>query len=77
MTTITKPTKGMRFYHSRVLDSMKFDGKSPQLYQVTKVAAGMAYYRAVYDYGERVALGGAVDCCPVEQFPRWCGSIAA
>jgi len=69
------PTKGLRFYHTRVLDSMKFDGKSPQLYQVTRVASGMAYYRPVYDYGEREELGSA-DCCPIEQFERWCGRIA-
>src|SRR5215467_13944251 len=68
------PKKGMRFYHSRVLDSIKFDGKSPQLYQVTRVAAGMAYYRPVYDYESREELGKA-DCCPTDQFHRWCKSV--
>ena len=65
------PHKGFRFYHSRVLDTQKFDGKSPQLYQVTKIAAGTVYYRPVIDYGTRETLGSP-DCCPVEQFPRWC-----
>jgi hypothetical protein len=68
------PTKGMRFYHSRVFDTQRFDGKSPQLYQVTRVAAGTAYYRPVYDYGTREELGKP-DCCPTEQFGRWVGSV--
>lgn len=33
-----KPKKGFRFYHSRILDTQKFDGKSPQLCEVTKIA---------------------------------------
>lgn len=66
-----KPTKGFRFYHSRVLDSQKFDGKSPQLFVVTKIAQGCVYYRPVYDLGERETFG-APGFCPVEQFPRWC-----
>lgn len=62
-----KPTKGMRFYHARVLDSMRFDGKTPQLYQVTKVGLGSVYYRPVYNYGDRESLG-AVECCSVNWF---------
>ena len=60
--------KGLRFYHARVLDSMKWDGRSPQLYEVTKVAKGMAYYRAVANYGEREALVGNPECCPEQSF---------
>ncbi len=71
----TNAIKGMRFYHSRVLDTQKFDGKSPQLFQVTKVAGGTAYFRAVYDLGTRETLGAAA-CCPVEQFHRWVKSFA-
>ncbi len=70
-----QPKKGMRFHHSRVLDTAKWDGKSPQLFEVTKVASGTAYYRAVYDLGTRETKG-APACCPVEQFGRWCGSVA-
>jgi hypothetical protein len=69
------PKKGLRFYHSRVLDGMKFDGKSPQLFEVTRVARGTAYYRAVYDLGSRETKG-AVACCPVEQFQKWVRSVA-
>lgn len=69
-----KPIKGMRFYHSRVLDTVKFDGHSPQLYEVTRVAAGTAYYRPVYDMGDREHFGKP-DCCPVEQFSRWVKSL--
>lgn len=69
------PTKGMRFYHSRVLDTEKFDGKTPQLFVVTKIARGTAYYRPVYNLGERETFGSP-GCCPVEEFSRWVSSIA-
>lgn len=66
-----KLIKGFRFYHSRVLDSAKFDGKSPQLFEVTKISLGTVYYRPVYDMGERETLGSP-GCCEVENFPRYC-----
>lgn len=74
MSVNVKPIKGMRFLHSRVLDTVKFDGKTPQLYEVTRVATGMAYYRPIYYYGDRMGYGAA-DCCPVNQFGRWCKEI--
>lgn len=69
------PVKGLRFYHSRVLDTVKWDGKSPQLFVVTRIARGTVYYRAVYDLGTRETLGSPA-CCPVEDFPRWCARAA-
>lgn len=65
----TTPIKGMQFLHSRVLDTMKFDGKTPQLYQVTRIAQGCVYYRPVYDYGTRVELGKA-EYCLIENFGK-------
>lgn len=65
-----QPVKGMRFLHSRVLDSRLYDGKTMQQYEVTRVAQGTAYFRPVYDYGGREELG-APSCCPVEQFGKW------
>jgi hypothetical protein len=55
-----KPAKGLRFYHSRVLDEQN----APQMYVVTKIARDTVYYRPI--------TGGSPDCCPIEQFPRWC-----
>ena len=74
MTTV--PKKGLRFYHSRVLDTQKWDGHSPQLFEVTRVVRGTAYYRPVYDYGDREGLGAQISC-PVEHFSRWCGSVVS
>lgn len=68
------PHKGTRFLHSRVLDSIKFDGVSPQLFVVTKISSGTVYYRPVYDYGTHKTLG-APGCCPAEQFNKWCKEI--
>ena len=48
---MTHPVKGLRFYHARVLDAQKFDGKTPQLYQVTRVTQSWTYYAPVYDRG--------------------------
>ena len=67
------PRIGLRFYHSRVLDTKLFDGKTHQLYQVTKIAYGKVYYRPVYDLGtpslpsERL---GSVEACLLATFPR-------
>jgi len=58
----TLPQKGLRFYHRRVLDSMKFDGHSRQLFVVTRIAAGVVYYRPVIDYGTREVLGCGTRC---------------
>ena len=75
-TQMTKPSKGMRFLHSRVLDVAKFDGKTPQLYQITKIARGGVYYRPVYDLGFPSERLGSPDFCEVAQFPRYCLSVA-
>ena len=58
------PKKGVRFFHARIIDE---DG-SPMLFVVTKIARGTIYYRPV--------SGGSPDCCPVEDFPRWCQRLA-
>jgi hypothetical protein len=42
---------GLRFNHARVLDTAKFDGKTPQLYEVTKIARGTIWYAPIYDAG--------------------------
>jgi hypothetical protein len=66
-----EPSRGMQFLHSRVLDTAKFDGKTPQLYEVTKVASGWVYFAPVYDAGivgsERL---GKSDKCSLGYFPR-------
>lgn len=62
--------KGLRFLHARVLDSMIFDGKTHQLYEVTAVRGGMAYYRSVIRYDTREALGSASKC-PVGDFHKY------
>lgn len=54
---------GVRFYHSRVLN----ERNQPALYIVTRIAQGVVYYRPV--------AGGHSQCCPIEQFPRWCKEI--
>ncbi len=74
MNAIT-PQVGMRFYHSRILDAMKFDGKTTQLHQVTRIAQGQVYYRPVYNYGDREALGTG-GYCPIDQFGKWCKRVA-
>lgn len=56
--------KGLRFLHSRVL---RDDYKTPMEFVVTKVAKGTVYYRPVD--------GGAPNCCPVEEFSKWCKEI--
>lgn len=68
---MTEPRKGFRFYHRRILDTVKFDGKSPQLCVITRTAQGTVYYRPVYNLGERETLGSP-GCFPVEQWSRWC-----
>lgn len=54
-----RPHKGFRFLHSRVLD----EHNRPAEFKVTKVSQGTVYYRP-----ER----GGVQCCPVEDFPKYC-----
>jgi hypothetical protein len=53
-----EPRRGLRFYHARIL-SHDYDGITPQLCVVTRVAQGAVYYRPVYFHGERETLGGA------------------
>lgn len=70
-----KPVKGLRFLHTRVLDTAKFDGKTKQLYQVTRVAQGQVYFAPVYDAGiagsERLGKSGR---CSIDYFPRVFGA---
>jgi hypothetical protein len=61
------PKLGMRFKHSRVLDS----DKKPALYQVTRIANGLIYYRNIIDPGNRTALGTPA-CCHLEEFDKRC-----
>lgn len=61
------PTKGLRFYHSRVLGA----DNAPQLYEVSRIARGTVYYRPVSNEGL-----GKPDCCPINQFDRWCKETA-
>ena len=63
--------KGTRFLHSRVLDNR--DMKSPQLYEITRIARGVVYYKAV-DY-ETNQPEGCSQCCTIEDFPKWCKNI--
>ncbi len=53
------PIKGLRFLHSRVLDT----NNQPMAYVVTKIAHGAVYYRPVD--------GGSPDCCDVQDFDRY------
>ncbi len=59
---MTTPKKGLRFYHARFIDTEKFDGKSPQLMVVTRVARGTVYYRPVYNHGNRETFGSPWFC---------------
>jgi hypothetical protein len=56
---VATPKTGMRFVHRRLLDTMKFDGKTHQVCQVTAIRNGSVYYRPVIDYGTREILGSA------------------
>lgn len=66
------PTKGFRFLHSRVIDP-DLEGKQPQLFEVTKVASGMAFYRPVYrGRKEGAEWLGSLQYCPISEFSKWC-----
>lgn len=64
------PRKGFRFRHARVIDTKIKDCTVGQLFQVTRVANGTAYYRPVHvtEAGETF---GAASCCPVSEFSKW------
>jgi hypothetical protein len=65
------PSKGMRFKHSRVLDTAKFDGKTNQLYQVTRIAQGQVWFAPVYDAGiEGSERLGKSERCALGYFPK-------
>lgn len=49
--------KGDRFQHAQWLDASRMPEKIPLTCQITKIAGGLIYYRPVYDYGTREALG--------------------
>jgi hypothetical protein len=66
---MSNPKKGDRFLHLRVLDVRLFDGKTPQLYQVTRVARGCVYYRPVYNRLNGEDLGSC-EYCLLETFPK-------
>jgi len=67
--------KGQRFYHARVLDTQKFDGNSPQMYQVTRIAQGQVYYRAVIDADLPSERLGSPECCLIESWPKVCKEL--
>lgn len=71
------PRKGLRFYHWRVLDTEKWDGKSPQLYEVTAIRNGCVYYRPVYAAGRPEERLGNPDRCIIEQFSKWAKQVQA
>lgn len=71
-------SKGAKFYHKRILDVQKFDGKSPQLCVVTKIAQGVIYYRC--DYGQHddgTPWTGTGGYFPIEQLDRWVGEVVS
>ncbi len=63
------PHKGFQFFHARVLTE---DMKSQQLYEITKIAKGIIYYRPIRldTDGRGIVIGGA-DMCEYNDFPRW------
>lgn len=65
----TMPKSGFRFTHARVLSTEKFDGKTLQRYQVTKVAGGTIWFAPVYDEGiEGSERLGKSDKCACDYF---------
>lgn len=70
-----KPVKGLRFNHARVLSTEVFDGKTPQLYEVTRIALGMVYYRPVYAAGLPEQRLGSADCCRVNEFSQYANEV--
>jgi hypothetical protein len=72
-----KPKVGLRFNHARLLSTEKFDGHTPQICQVTRIAAGHVFYRPVYDIGESGERFGFAQCCPVLEFGRWAREIVS
>lgn len=53
------PKKGQRFYHKTWLSPRD---NSPQLFEITRVATGVVYYRPVYFYQDQNVekLGGSM-----------------
>jgi len=70
------PKVGLRFNHRRVLSTEPFDGKTPQIYQITKIACGWVYYRPVYAAGLTEERLGASDCCAVDVFDTYAAPAA-
>lgn len=62
------PVRGLYFYHARIL-SGDYDGVTPQLCKVTKVARDGVYYRTVHVHGEREELGGG-EYATLERFAK-------
>lgn len=65
---MTTPTKGLRFIHRSWLD----DDYRPLMFEVTKVAVGTVYYKAVYD-GKLQRRGCMF--CSIETFDRYVKEI--
>lgn len=61
---VTEPVVGMRFLHSRVLEP---DGKTNQLFKITRIAQGIVYYRPVYSSGKI----GKPNCCEIADFSNY------
>lgn len=65
--------KGKRFYHKHWLDTAKWDGKTAQVFEVTRATKYQIYYRPVYTYSDgystRQELGKGF-CSTPEYFER-------
>ena len=67
---IVVPKAGRYFHHARMVDPR--DGGAPQPFVVTKVARGIAYFRAVYtDPVTGRETRGPLYCCPVARFGHY------
>lgn len=62
--------KGLKFFHARVLDTQKFDGYTPALYEVTRIAQGVVYYRPVFDVCLPSQRLGRPEYDTIEHFPK-------
>lgn len=59
---------GARFEHRHWLDASTVGANpKPQVFQVTRIAQGIVYFRPVYNYGSRESLG-AGSYRQIEQF---------
>ena len=55
--SVVKIKKGIRFNHKHFLCTKAYDGKTPQLMEITLVTKNTVYYRVVRNYLGREDLG--------------------